>query len=253
MQVRENLAMDAAGTTFTTRKTYTISRFTLFFLAAITLCTIIAAGLLIYNFATCPEIQVQSQVCETNHVIPLTHNSGSTLQKPSLASSQNASNSAGTITASTSHQSDESSLRLPESVVPISYNIKLIPFLFEHNFTFSGEVKIIVNVTQTCQNITLHATSLKIKSNDVTVRLLNDTLHRNESANSSARNTHNTHGYAAIRKVYPIEPKQFLIIEFNHTLYEGALYEIHIKYVGILNDLLQGFYRSAYIIGNETR
>lgn len=242
MQVRENLAMDAAGTTFTSRKTYTISRFTLIFLTAISLCTIIAAGLLIYNFATCPEIQVQSQVCESNHVIPLTHISGSNVVKPSVSNNLNTSNT--TITQTASHE-NLTDLRLPESIVPISYEIKLIPFLFENNFTFSGDVKIIVKVVKKCQNITLHAMALKIKSNDVTVRLINDT--------KNANGTLNPHAYAAIKRVYAVEPKQFFIIEFNHTLNEDDLYEIHIKYVGILNDQLQGFYRSAYTIGNETR
>lgn len=239
MQVRENFAMDAVGTTFTSRKTYTISRFTLIFLAAISLCTIIAAGLLIYNFATCPEIQVQSQVCESKHVIPITHTSESNVLKPSTSHTFQTSNK------TTSHEHDKIGLRLPDSVIPISYNIKIIPFLFEHNFTFNGEVKIVVNVTKQCQNITLHATALKIKREDVKVYAINGNVNSDNVVNGSKP--------VDIRGTHPIEQKQFFIIEFNNSLVEGGLYMVHIKYIGILNDQLQGFYRSAYSIGNETR
>lgn len=230
MQVRESLAMDQSGTTFSSRKTYTISRFTLIFLAAIFVCSIVAVGLLIYNFATCPEISVQSQVCESSHVIPL------------INGDDRASHSTSKDTNTSSHANDDIlNLRLPRSVVPIRYDIKLIPFLFSNNFTFNGEVKIDVNVTENCKNITLHATALKIRDDDVRVR--------RSTVNGSTEQS----PPLEIKSQYFVDARQFYVIEFNDMLQNGSHYTVEIKYTGILNDLLQGFYRSSYNIGNESR
>lgn len=245
MQVRENLAMDA-GTTFTQRKTYTISRFTLIFLSAILICSIIAAGLLIYNFATCPQISVQSQVCEANHVIPLNPRPGEHSDRSATISIDGTTN--------TTTDDDKYNLRLPRSIQPLSYDIKLIPFLFENNFTFNGDVKIIVNITENCKNITLHAIALKIKSSDVVVRRNSNGQNRLTNGGLDKNNGNSTSGdIIEINRQYSVDSKQFYVIELNETLETGALYEIQIQYTGILNDLLQGFYRSAYNVGNETR
>jgi hypothetical protein len=60
-------------------------------------------------------------------------------------------------------------VRLPRAVIPDSYNIKIIPFIFEGNFTFNGEVAVVVNVTETTSNITLHFNDIKIYEDTVTV------------------------------------------------------------------------------------
>lgn len=46
--------------------------------------------------------------------------------------------------------------------------------------------------------------------------------------------------------------RQFLVIYTDDRLYEGQ-YKIHITYIGNLNNVLQGFYRSSYKVGNTTR
>lgn len=228
MQVRENLAMDQE-TTFTRRKTYSISRSTLIFIASIFLCSIIATALLIYNFATCPssghwpstDIRTAGHVISLNngneHVSTLdSHDTNTTRPQPIL------------------------NLRLPRSIVPISYNLRLIPFLFSNNFTFSGEVQILVNVTENCNNITLHSNALTIRDSDVIIRK----LHAGMSPSTSKP--------LDIKSQYFIEPKQFYVIELNDTLQNGS-FSIEIKYTGVLNDLLQGFYRSSYNDANGTR
>lgn len=231
MQVRENLAMDNE-TTFTRRKTYTISRFTVIFVGLIFCTSIVATALLIYNFATCPSYALpRSDVRGDNHVLSL--NNGNNHVATANVHSSN-TNKPGNIL----------DLRLPRSIVPISYDIKLIPFLFNNNFTFTGEVKILVNVTESCKNITLHATALTIQKSDVVVRKVDD-QNLNYGTPNSAR--------IDIKSQYFVEPKQFYVIELNDTLQVGALYALDIKYTGVLNDLLQGFYRSSYNIGNESR
>lgn len=231
MQVRENLAMDNE-TTFTRRKTNTISRFTVIFVCLIFCTSIVVTALLIHNFATCSNYALPaSDVRDTSHVISL--NNGNDHVATANEHSSN-SNKPGNVL----------DLRLPRSMVPISYDIQLIPFLFNKNFTFIGQVKILVNVTESCKNITLHAAALTIQNSDVVVKKVdNQTL--NYGTPNSAR--------IDIKSQYFVEPKQFYVIELNDTLQAGSLYALDIKYTGVLNDLLQGFYRSSYNIGNESR
>lgn len=232
--------MDSDGTTtFTTRKTFEISRFTLIFSVAILVCSIIAAGLLILHFGACPgEIAVKTQVCGKDNVIPMiTHYGENRTKTTKLEKSEDGSDDVG------SNAQANIGLRLPRSIEPISYDIKLIPFLFEDNFTFSGEVNIQINVTESCQNITLHAIALSIDDSDVSVRVLAD-------PNGVRNQTERT---VVIRRQYFVEPKQFYVIELSEQLERHFLYDIHIKYRGVLNDMLQGFYRSSYKVHNTTR
>lgn len=237
MQVRDGVASDSEGTTtFTTRKTYEISRFTLVFSVAILLCSIIAAGLLILHFGACPgEIAVKTQVCGKDNVIPMITHYGTNQTKttkfikPGSEDEANAEANVG--------------LRLPRSIEPVSYDIKLIPFLFDDNFTFNGEVTIQINVTETCQNITLHAIALNIFDSDVRVRVAADP---NGVRNKEERTLE-------IQRQYFVESKQFYVIDMKEQLQAGYLYDLYIKYTGVLNDMLQGFYRSSYKVRDTTR
>lgn len=241
MHARDDFGMDSERTTSfnNTRKTYEISRFTLIFSLAILLCSIVAAGLLILHFGACPgEIAVKTQVCGKENVIPMITHYGDNRTKTTtfVNSDDDSHDDNGNADANVG-------LRLPRSIKPISYDIQLIPYLFEDNFTFSGDVKIQINVTEACTNITLHAVAININENDVNVRLLADL--------NGARNKEEP--TLGIRRQYFVESKQFFVIEMAKDLQLGNLYEVHIKYTGVLNDLLQGFYRSSYKVQDKTR
>lgn len=47
--------------------------------------------------------------------------------------------------------------------------------------------------------------------------------------------------------------RQFFIIHLRQPLSEGKQYRVSMSYVGNLNDVLQGFYRSSYTVNNQTR
>ena len=47
--------------------------------------------------------------------------------------------------------------------------------------------------------------------------------------------------------------RQFFIIHLVKPLLKRQQYRIAMSYVGNLNDVLQGFYRSSYIVNNQTR
>lgn len=53
-------------------------------------------------------------------------------------------------------------VRLPAGVVPESYDLRIIPFLWAGNSTFDGQVDIVVNVTAPVDGVTLHAVDLNM-------------------------------------------------------------------------------------------
>lgn len=194
----------------------------------------ISAVVVTYNFGTCANINVQSEVCDKKNVIPITIGINST--QPIAEEAKKVA----VRFEEDLHRSNRTSVRLPKTMHPITYELKLIPFLFEGNFTFNGEARIVVNVTIACRNITLHATALKIT--DVTVWKM-----------GTATQTDIDRTEIEVTDKFIRDPDQFFIIVFADELEPNNTYEIYIKYTGILNDMLQGFYRSSYEMNNVTR
>lgn len=101
------------------------------------------------------------------------------------------------------------------------------------------QVKILVNVTEDTDKVTLHAVDMSIDESFTNIKL-----------------------YSAVKsgeKVVKIleqrndTERQFYVIRTSDTLKKGAQYIVNLKFVGHLNDYLQGFYRSSYTVGSETR
>lgn len=236
MQVHENFAVESE-TPFIQRRTFTLTRNNLLLITAFFICGVIASGFLVYNFAACPEtVPIEKSICSSSNVVPLVLPTD--LDKAEIFSH------GSTSIGKNASASQSSNLRLPHSVIPISYDLKLIPYMIENNFTFDGDVRIIVNITEMTNNITLHVVALKIKNSDVTVKILNN--YRNVSAV-------NVSDIQNITKQYFVYASQFYVIEFDKLLIVNSSYEISITFNGVLNDYLQGFYRSSYRMGNETR
>ncbi|EFN65601.1 Aminopeptidase N [Camponotus floridanus] len=218
-QSREVLAMmDAHTTTFGRKKGCTISRCGVFFLGAFFLISLVVTGLLVYHFAPClTEKQVNQ--CDDffdNSLLPSGKGFSSTPIKKKI------------------------DVRLPKAVVPDSYQLWLIPFIWEGNFTFHGEVKILVNVTLDTNNVTLHAADMKIDEGFTNIR--------EYSANSNKTNK-----IIRIVEQRNDTDRQFLVIKTSDTLSRGKQYMVQLKFIGYLNDYLQGFYRSSYMADNQTR
>lgn len=236
MQIHENFNMDNT-TSFSNRTGYNVKLSTILIVVAIFICSIIGASLLVYNFAACPEdlplksslypdhhYHVSQTITTLTNVTTITDVEGDTKTKNS------------TTQLMSSLPEPTIDVRLPRSIVPVAYDLKVIPYLVEGKFTFDGDVKIYARVVADCRNVTLHSFGLKIYDKDVTVKL-----------------TSHNFSNATISKQYFIEVKQFYVIVLTETLLKGQEIEIHIRYLGILNDYLQGFYRSSYYVGNETR
>ncbi|MGZ8476856.1 MAG: M1 family metallopeptidase, partial [Candidatus Binatia bacterium] len=111
--------------------------------------------------------------------------------------------------------------RLPTSVIPERYEIKLTPDL--SLWTFAGQVKIAVEVRQAVREVVLNAAELSIQS--VTLRHANGAvLHGNAQSD---------------------EANEQAVLSFPDIVAPGN-YQLQIQFTGILNDKLHGFYRSLY-------
>ncbi|XP_024945317.1 aminopeptidase N-like [Cephus cinctus] len=121
--------------------------------------------------------------------------------------------------------------RLPNNSLPISYSIRLIPYIIVDNFTFDGESTIELEVLKSSSSITLHILNLTI----------------DETATSLVSSGNKNHKIAS--HTYDTK-KQFLILKFATHLPTGN-YTLYLKYVGNLpSNILEGFYRSSYTNDN---
>jgi len=123
--------------------------------------------------------------------------------------------------------SEGTEYRLPITVLPSHYTIRLVPYFEDRNFTFDGEVEITVNATTDASTITLHYDDMDIIGSPTVVSLAE--FQELEVVNTTYDDV-----------------TSFFRMELNETLRRGQQYLIQIKYVGNLNDGGEGFYRSYY-------
>ncbi|GLG93863.1 Aminopeptidase, partial [Gryllus bimaculatus] len=96
-----------------------------------------------------------------------------------------------------------------------------------------AQVELTADVVEPTDNVTLHAHDLAVDSSSVRVVAGDEALPVTRVSNDTAR--------------------QFLVLSLGATAAAGRRLTVSMRYVGRLNDVLQGFYRSSYTIGNETR
>lgn len=230
--------MDTAGTIFKKPTNLTVSRPLALFLLFLFLVSVIATGLLVYHFTACdylPESE-KTTVIVYDKYSKIEVTTGEVDKSDEFNTEANQiSVTIGTpeIAEEVKSENSTDNLRLPQSIVPHFYDLKLISFIREGNFTFHGDVTISINVTISSDNITLHAEDLNIDHVSLYKNLPNDQISIKEVSNDTKR--------------------QFLIIYLNEPVKAQEQYFINIKFRGILNDLLQGFYRSSYKVNQEVR
>lgn len=218
----ESRPMNAATPTTTTTfskggRRYSVSLTTAILLASFFICTLLAVGFIVYNFATCAELEPDSDedvVCTSYHLRRLKAGHDDTPKY-------------------------DRDVRLPHSIRPLKYNITIEPQL-SGNFTFAGSVQIRIRVLEDCYNITMHAEELNISRSDASVHRVQN---NGEPEGDGLR----------IHKQYLVGAKQFFVIELYDKLLKDVEYVVHLRFDGIIEDYLQGFYRSSYEVHNETR
>ena len=110
---------------------------------------------------------------------------------------------------------------LPANVIPVKYRMTLQPDL--GTFTFRGEQTVDIDIQTPTARIVLNAAELEI--NDVTLRSAGTTI----AAHSIALN----------------EDSETVTLDFGMTLSQGPA-QLEMRFTGLLNDRLVGFYRSKY-------
>jgi len=113
-----------------------------------------------------------------------------------------------------------SDFRLPKTVTPRRYDLRLIPDLTQ--FTFAGEESVAIVVNSATSEIVLNALELDIDRVSV------------------------ERGKTSLSGKAELDPrKERAILRFERALDPGE-WTLHIAFRGILNDKLHGFYRSQY-------
>lgn len=288
MQIRENFSVDgtARSSYGSEPRGFFITRMALLTTVAIFSCLLIGTGLLIYHLAGCPDESgpVHASICDHHHfhhtfeasnlsrLVPHDTTSTepvtittSTASSPTTAKLDEHASGNGTDSESTTQLEDDADVRLPRSVEPLAYNVRLIPFMFGDNFTFAGTVDIEVRVLEDCDNITLHAVALKIheahveqqrpppktRATRATGASLDDSYEYDDDDYNDIGGGNRT--VVEIEQQVVVESKQFYVLKTSRKLRVGERYTVRIRYEGVLNDYLQGFYRSSYTVRNETR
>ncbi len=113
----------------------------------------------------------------------------------------------------------KTSVRLSKHIVPKRYSITLQPNLSE--FTFEGVEEIALEVTRPAKKITLHAVELEIKSGEFA-----------DSKNKAKNISYD-------------EKSETVTMLFDKPISKGN-HKLKLKFSGILNDKMRGFYRSKY-------
>lgn len=231
IKVRENISMDTGTrSSLTTRRKYVLSVTSLAILGALFACTLVAVSIIAYHLASCQRIEIinghhdSEEQNQGAHYLKGFHRQYETIESIDENIIQHKAIATTDKPLTTSNVDKD--VRLPRSIVPITYNISIIPFLTEGNFTFHGLVKILVNITVDCNNITMHAVDLDIM-NGTTVKDLKGNV-------------------LTLKNTYTVEDKQFFIIMTDDPLKRDMQLEIEMKFIGQISDNLQGFYRSSY-------
>lgn len=122
---------------------------------------------------------------------------------------------------------DDNPYRLPRTAVPTRYDVELAPDL--ERATFAGEVRIALELTEPVTEIVLNAAELTINSIDLVA------------------------GGAPVAVQHSLDPgTERLVLRAPERLDAGPA-ALTIRFDGVLNDRLKGFYRSTYTdaVGRE--
>ncbi|XP_070069334.1 aminopeptidase N [Drosophila takahashii] len=116
--------------------------------------------------------------------------------------------------------------RLPNSVEPLHYNLRILTYLNSTDQMFEGSVKIDILARESTKNITLHAAYLKI--------------HEDRTSVSSEAEKNSVTGIE-INELY-----NFYTLHLSRELKKGEIYQLEMHFEASLNDSLSGYYKSNY-------
>ncbi|XP_064599428.1 aminopeptidase N-like [Liolophura sinensis] len=144
-------------------------------------------------------------------------------------STRNNSQSATTTTG----REMNNSYRLPKSLSPVFYNLEIKPNIYEEdpkNFTFEGQVKIMMNCSKETTNVTLHINQLKLLNDSIDIKGGSDCLHPRIGVMNYERDLE----------------RQFVIFHLSEALKPGCQYNLTLNFTAPLTDSLSGLFYSSY-------
>ncbi|XP_069682405.1 aminopeptidase N-like isoform X1 [Periplaneta americana] len=189
------------------RKGYFINRKSAALMAVVYIISLVVTGLLV--FYCVPQSNCTTPQTEDGAPVPVNRSHHVTSIQPKIRSSN----------------------RLPNHIIPTHYRIQLVPFILEDNFTTAGEVWIDLECLEAANNVTLNINDIEVYEDAVQVTQLL------QKGNLTIQVV--DHLYNDVAQTYSVILGQKLI--------PGESYQLYIKFLGQINDLLQGFYRSSYI------
>lgn len=204
LHIREEFAGNKAPAMAYSRG-YVLTKSRALILLAIFLGTLIAVGLLVYFLADRPP--------------------------PASAASELLNSLNANVTSPTAKPKVSINYRLPRTILPHHYDIRLLPIIEVGNFSILGHVSINVECKEETDRIVLH-------SNDVIV----------DAASVQVLDKTNNETLAVEEIQYDTEV-EFLIITMSmkkSKLTKGHTYILTMSFIANLNDELRGFYRSRY-------
>ncbi len=125
--------------------------------------------------------------------------------------------------------------RLPDSLVPVSYNVTLWPRLqpnSDNMYIFTGLSAVVFRCVKQTDLIIIHSNKLNL------------TTFNGHYAKLSGLGKATV---PSIQKSWLVEKTEYLVLQLRSRLALGASYVLYTELRGELADDLQGFYRSEYI------
>ncbi|KAM9408324.1 aminopeptidase N-like [Pholidichthys leucotaenia] len=125
--------------------------------------------------------------------------------------------------------------RLPDTLIPVSYNVTLWPRLQPRGdglYIFTGESTVNFTCVKETDLIIIHANKLNfthLSGHHAMLRGLGEAT------------------APAIQKSFLVVKTEYLVIQLQSKLVEGASYFLHTQFLGELADDLEGLYRSEYM------
>lgn len=157
-------------------------------------------------------------------------------------------------------------VRLPRNLLPLHYDIRLLPWMEEGNFTTDGFIQILLECVKTTNKIVLHSTDIEIDRTSVQVIkhiIICVYIHITNFFPSTLKmptlfhqivNAAENHDVIEIDRFEEDTDRQFFIIHLkSFNLLPGCRYNISMDFVGSLNDQQRGFYRDSYIENGEKK
>ncbi|XP_037773440.1 aminopeptidase N-like [Penaeus monodon] len=134
------------------------------------------------------------------------------------------------VPVTTRDEADDLGIRLPSSLKPLHYLVKLQPFI-NGNFSIFGYMEVEMEVLEPTSKITLHMADIITK---------NDTIKVYTPGQATGQGMR-------IKKHEYDHGRQFYIAHLKKELQKGRKYILSMEFLGYLNDKLHGFYRSTYM------